>query len=186
MNGKSHGTIIATRFGEMEKDATEKKRIVKAFLFHTVRREDGLYFLEGIIRTFANRHLHEVRNFLHGSPTFFTLLAPEMETTLSRGSQRDCVNMENGIPHATCSKNLLSATPAELFDFTHEWTCDTDDDFISDCCDSDSDSDSDSDMSELSVIDLTQTSNGGEDDGDDGDHDGDEDDGYDDDGRQFI
>jgi hypothetical protein len=172
MNGKSHGTIIATRFGEMEKDATEKKRIVKAFLFHTVRREDGLYFLEGIIRTFANRHLHEVRNFLHGSPTFFTLLAPEMETTLSRGSQRDCVNMENGIPHATCSKNLLSATPAELFDFSHEWTCDTDDDFISDC------SDSDSDMSELSVIDLTQTSNGGED-GDDGDED-------DDDGRQFI
>jgi hypothetical protein len=172
MNGKSHGTIIATRFGETEKDATEKKRIVKAFLFHTVRREDGLYFLEGIIRTFANRHLHEVRNFLHGSPTFFTLLAPEMETTLSRGSQRDCVNMENGIPHATCSKNLLSATPAELFDFTHEWTCDTDDDFISDCCDSDSD------MSELSVIDLTQTSNGGED-GDDGDED-------DDDGRQFI
>jgi hypothetical protein len=172
MNGKSHGTIIATRFGETEKDATEKKRIVKAFLFHTVRREDGLYFLEGIIRTFANRHLHEVRNFLHGSPTFFTLLAPEMETTLSRGSQRDCVNMENGIPHATCSKNLLSATPAELFDFSHEWTCDTDDDFISDC------SDSDSDMSELSVIDLTQTSNGGED-GDDGDED-------DDDGRQFI
>jgi hypothetical protein len=80
---------------------------IAAYVYHVTTRgsENGDAYMEGIVRFKKNMNKHEVERVFRGVfPRKGVIpICLDRQLVISRGSQKDCVNLTRGVPHASAN-----------------------------------------------------------------------------------